>query len=125
MVLPLCLRPCILLNLLLRFKCLELIHTNHLTSGTVFLKSLNAMDPFTATMIKRAGLVFGCIFVIVFVERIGRRRMCLIVGSLSAVFLLLMGGLGTVQPPQAETQNTILAATIIFPVLYMIGFGST
>ncbi|KAL2678460.1 hypothetical protein Neosp_009206 [[Neocosmospora] mangrovei] len=36
-----------------------------------------------------------------------------------------MGGLGTITPRQAGTSNGILALTIIFPVLYMVGFGST
>ncbi|RTE74410.1 hypothetical protein BHE90_011145 [Fusarium euwallaceae] len=92
--------------------------------GTVLLKSLNVMDPFTATMIKRAVVLAACIFVIVFVERIGRRRLCLIVGSMCAACLLIMGGLGTITPRQTDTSNGILALTIIFPVLYMVGFGS-
>ncbi|KAM5375789.1 hypothetical protein ACJZ2D_005845 [Fusarium nematophilum] len=93
--------------------------------GTIFLKSLNVMDPFTATMIKRAVILAACIFVISFVERIGRRRLCLVVGSMCAACLLIMGGLGTVTPRQTGVSNGILALTIIFPVLYMAGFGST
>lgn len=94
-------------------------------SGTVFLRSLNVMDPFTATIVKRAVVLAACIFVIVFVERIGRRRLCLIVGSMCAACLLIMGGLGTITPRQAGTSNGILALTIVFTVLYMVGFGST
>jgi MFS transporter, SP family, sugar:H+ symporter len=94
-------------------------------SGTVFLKQLNIMDPFTATMIKRAMLVASCIFVILFVERVGRRRLCLIVGSMMAATLLIMGSIGSVKPRNTAENNTILAMTLLFPVGYMIGFGST
>jgi MFS transporter, SP family, sugar:H+ symporter len=93
--------------------------------GTIFLKRLSVIDPFTATMIKRAGLVVGCIFVITTIDRIGRRRLCLVVGSISASCLMVMGGLGTVEPPREETQKGILAMTLIFPMAYMIVFGST
>ena len=95
------------------------------TYGTIFLKRISVIDPFTGTMIKRAGLLGGCIFVIVAVERIGRRRMAVVVGSLCAVCLMVMGGLGTVQPERKGTNNGILAMSIIFPCMYMIGFGST
>lgn len=83
------------------------------------------MDPFTATLIKRGAIVIACIFVILFVERIGRRRLCLVVGSMCAASLLIMGGLGTITPKQKPVSDGVLAMTILFPVFYMIGFGST
>ncbi|KAF4979773.1 hypothetical protein FZEAL_4077 [Fusarium zealandicum] len=94
-------------------------------SGTVFLGELNDMDPFTAALIKRAVILVGCIFVILFVERIGRRRLCLIVGSMCAASLMIMGGLGTITPKQTDVSKGILAMTILFPMFYTIGFGST
>ncbi|KAM9882665.1 hypothetical protein VD0002_g2037 [Verticillium dahliae] len=93
--------------------------------GTVFLKSLNIMDPFTATLIKRSIILVGCVFVILFVERLGRRRLSLIVGSLCGTSLLVMGGLGTVASRSTVENNTLLTMTILFPVFYMVGFGST
>ncbi|VUC27305.1 unnamed protein product [Clonostachys rosea] len=93
--------------------------------GTIFLKSVGVIDPFTGTMIKRAGLLIGCIFVIAFVEKIGRRRVALVVGSISAACLMVMGGLGTVTPPNTSAQKGVLAMSIIFPCAYMIAFGST
>lgn len=83
------------------------------------------MDPFTGTMIKRAGLLVGCIFVVTTVDRIGRRRTSLIFGFFACLFLMIMGGLGTIKPPQEGVQKGILAMTIIFPCAYMIAFGST
>uniref|UniRef100_A0A8H7KAI1 Major facilitator superfamily (MFS) profile domain-containing protein n=1 Tax=Bionectria ochroleuca TaxID=29856 RepID=A0A8H7KAI1_BIOOC len=93
--------------------------------GTIFLKSVGVIDPFTGTMIKRAGILIGCIFVISFVEKIGRRRVALVVGSISAACLMVMGGLGTVTPPNPSAQKGVLAMSIIFPCAYMIAFGST
>ncbi|KAH8882258.1 low-affinity glucose transporter HXT1 [Thozetella sp. PMI_491] len=93
--------------------------------GTVFLKSLGTIDAFTGTMIKRGLLVVGCIFVITCVERLGRRPIAVVSGGLSAICLFLMGGLATVRPATSGLNNAILAMTIIFPVLYMVGIGST
>ncbi|KAH7026648.1 low-affinity glucose transporter HXT1 [Microdochium trichocladiopsis] len=93
--------------------------------GTIFLKMLNVMDPFTGTMIKRAGLLLGTIFVITMVDRIGRRNTSIIFGSLTASCLLIMGALGTVTPSNVGLQKGVLAMSIIFPCTYMIGFGST
>lgn len=119
-------RPDIRQQLVRPFPSLELDSADlYAFSGTVFLKSLNVMDPFTATMIKRGVILVGCIFVILFVERIGRRRLCLIVGSMCAGSLIIMGGLGTVTQRQTDTSNGVLAMSILFPMFYMIGFGST
>ncbi|KAK7978745.1 aldehyde dehydrogenase [Apiospora saccharicola] len=95
------------------------------TYGTVFLKQINVMDPFTGTLIKRAGLLGGCIFVVTFVEKIGRRRVALTVGTITAAVLMVMGGLGTIAKPTASVQYGILAMSLIFPCVYMIAFGST
>ncbi|KAF6799509.1 sugar transporter [Colletotrichum musicola] len=95
------------------------------TYGAVFLKQLNIMDPFSATMIKRGLIVGACVFVVVFVERIGRRRMCLVVGSMMLASLMIMGGLGTMKRRDGVQDKVLLAMTIVFPVFYMIGFGST
>lgn len=94
------------------------------TYGTVFLKQINVMDPFTGTLIKRAGLLGGCIFVITMVEKIGRRRVALTVGTMTTAVLMVMGGLGTIPNATKSQQNGILAMSIIFPCVYMISFGS-
>lgn len=91
----------------------------------MFLKQLNIMDPFSATMIKRGLIVGACVFVVVFVERIGRRRMCLVVGSMMIASLMIMGGMGTMKHRDDVQDKVLLAMTIMFPVFYMIGFGST
>ncbi|KAK6844384.1 general substrate transporter [Apiospora arundinis] len=95
------------------------------TYGTVFLKQINVMDPFTGTLIKRAGLLGGCIFVITMVEKIGRRRVALTVGTMTTAVLMVMGGLGTIPNATKSQQNGILAMSIIFPCVYMISFGSS
>ncbi|KAK8112358.1 aldehyde dehydrogenase [Apiospora kogelbergensis] len=94
------------------------------TYGTVFLKQINVMDPFTGTLIKRAGLLVGCIFVITMVEKIGRRRVILVMGAITTIVLMVMGGLGTVPNATKPVQHGILAMSIIFPCAYMIAYGS-
>lgn len=56
------------------------------------------MDSFTATMIKRAVLLLGPITIMTCIERLGRRKTFLGMGSLSASSLLMMGVLGAIQP---------------------------
>ncbi|KAH7324253.1 general substrate transporter [Stachybotrys elegans] len=93
--------------------------------GTVFLKQIAVMDPFTGTLIKRSLVLGGCIFVITMVERLGRRRVALTVGSITTSVLMIMGGLGTIHEPNRSEKLGILAMTIIFPCTYIIAFGST
>lgn len=75
-------------------------------------------------MIKRAMLVFACLFVVFSVERLGRRRLCIVVGSMAAATLLIMGGLGTIQKRNQSESYGVLVMTLLYPVFYMVGFGS-
>ena len=93
--------------------------------STIFLKSLNVIDPFTGKMIKRAGLLGGCIFVIFLVDYIGRRRTAIWFGGVTAACLLVMGACGSITPSTRSAQEGVLAMSLIVPCMYMIGFGST
>ncbi|TPX07934.1 uncharacterized protein E0L32_010389 [Thyridium curvatum] len=93
--------------------------------GAIFLKSINVMDAFTATMIKRSFLVFGCLLVIFFIDRVGRRRFFLFFGSFSAASLLAMGALGSISPATLEVKKGIVAMAMFFPFCYITAFAST
>jgi len=94
------------------------------TYGTVFLKQLGIIDPFTGTMIKRAFMLCGCIFIITCLERLGRRNVSLVAGTVYTASLWVMGGLGTIKPTQDGTDIGIVAMSFLFPISYMIGFGA-
>ncbi|TLS27468.1 hypothetical protein PpBr36_04856 [Pyricularia pennisetigena] len=92
--------------------------------GTVFLAQVNIMDPFTATMIKRAVLLLGPITVMTCIERLGRRKTFLSMGTLSATSLLMMGVLGAIQPATDGLKRGIVALSVLFPYAYIASFGS-
>ncbi|KAI6562528.1 hypothetical protein MCOR03_003353 [Pyricularia oryzae] len=81
------------------------------------------MDSFTATMIKRAVLLLGPITIMTCIERLGRRKTFLGMGSLSASSLLMMGVLGAIQPASDGLKRGIVAVSILFPHAYIASFG--
>ncbi|VUC32433.1 unnamed protein product [Clonostachys rosea] len=93
--------------------------------GSIFLKSINVMNAFTATMIKRALLCIGCLAVIFFVDKTGRRRMFLVGSFITAAALMVMGGLGTVAPSTMGIKKGIVAMALVFPATYMNSFAAT
>ncbi|KAI6565703.1 hypothetical protein MCOR09_006715 [Pyricularia oryzae] len=84
---------------------------------------VNIMDSFTATMIKRAVLLLGPITIMTCIERLGRRKTFLGMGSLSASSLLMMGVLGAIQPASDGLKRGIVAVSILFPHAYIASFG--
>lgn len=100
---------------------------NHLTGitfanqyGTIFLKSINAMDPFTAQMIKRALMVLATIVAIMTSDKAGRRRTFHVSNLFVAFSLMVMGGLGTVEPSTLSVKKGILAMTFLFSVSHLL-----
>jgi MFS transporter, SP family, sugar:H+ symporter len=94
------------------------------TYGAIFIQSINVMDTFTATLIKRGILCLGPIVVLLTIEPLGRRRLFFIFGSLSAVSLITMGALGSVMPDTLALKKGIVAMAIFFPFCYISSFGS-
>lgn len=92
--------------------------------GTIFLKQVNVMNPFTATLVKRALLCFGCLTVIFFVEKTGRRPMFFVGAFITTVSLMIMGGLGTIPKPANSVKEGIVAMSILFPTTYIMSFTS-
>ncbi|KAI6537633.1 hypothetical protein MCOR16_002018 [Pyricularia oryzae] len=69
------------------------------------------MDSFTATMIKRAVLLLGPITIMTCIERLGRRKTFLSMGSLA------------IQPASDGLKRGIDALSILFPYAYIVSFG--
>ncbi|KAI6282205.1 hypothetical protein MCOR28_005300 [Pyricularia oryzae] len=74
-------------------------------------------------MIKRAVLLLGPITIMTCIERLGRRKTFLGMGSLSASSLLMMGVLGAIQPASDGLKRGIVAVSILFPHAYIASFG--
>lgn len=92
--------------------------------GTVFLKQLGSIDPFTGNMIKKIVILCGPITSILVIERLGRRNMYLIWGLMSCLALITMGGLGCQNPLGKKYKTGIVAMTIFFPYARVVSFGA-
>ncbi|TDZ16864.1 putative glucose transporter rco-3 [Colletotrichum orbiculare MAFF 240422] len=91
--------------------------------GTIFLKSLKVIDPFMATMMKRALLLGTAITFMFIIDRVGRRRLFLSMGLVQTAILLVMGGMGTISHPSLDINKGIVALTILFPIFHFVSFG--
>lgn len=69
-------------------------------------------------------MLLGCIFIITCLEKLGRRNVALVSGTICTSSLMVMGGLGTIKPNQRGTDIGIVAMSFLFPISYMIGFGA-
>ncbi|RDW91886.1 hypothetical protein BP5796_01280 [Coleophoma crateriformis] len=90
--------------------------------GTVFIKTLGTINPYSFTVIANA---IGCIgpFANFFlIERMGRRNMYLFFGTLCCASLFTLGGLG-LGNGNFHLKAGIVAMTIIYPLFYIMSFG--
>lgn len=83
------------------------------------------MNAFTATLIKRGLLCIGCLVVIFGVDKTGRRRMFLGGSFLTALALMVMGGLGTINPASISVKKGIVAMALMYPATYINSFAAT
>ncbi|OBR05309.1 Hexose transporter [Colletotrichum higginsianum IMI 349063] len=91
--------------------------------GTIFLKSLKVIDPFMATMVKRALLLVTAITFMFIIDKAGRRRLFLYMGFMQTAVLMVMGGLGTIAHPTLDINKGIVALTMMYPVFHFVSFG--
>ena len=82
------------------------------------------MGQFQATLIKRGILCVGALVPILLVDRIGRRMIVFVLGSLAAASLMAMGGVASVQPQTLVLKKAVVAMAILFPFCYIGSFGS-
>ncbi|OHW89894.1 sugar transporter [Colletotrichum incanum] len=91
--------------------------------GTIFLKSLKVIDPFMATMVKRALLLVTAITFMFIIDKAGRRPLFLYMGFMQTAVLMVMGGLGTIAHPTVDINKGIVAMTMMFPIFHFVSFG--
>ncbi|KAF2191981.1 MFS general substrate transporter [Zopfia rhizophila CBS 207.26] len=63
--------------------------------GTIFLKSLGTINPFTFTVISQTACILGGLVFISLIDRIGRRRFWQTSAPLAALTMMTVGALGT------------------------------
>lgn len=57
-------------------------------------------------------------------DRVGRRMIVFIFGSLSAITLLAMGSIASVKPETLELKKAVVATAIFFPFCYISSFAA-
>lgn len=92
--------------------------------GTVFLSQVGGINAFTGTVIKRAVVCLGPLTNIFMIERIGRRWIYIVWGTLVALAFITMGGLACQDPLSREYKMGIVAMIIIFPYGRGVSFGT-
>ncbi len=92
--------------------------------GTVFLSQVGGINAFTGTVIKRAVVCLGPLTNIFLIERVGRRWIYILWGSLVAAAFFTMGGLACQTPLSRDAKMGIVAMIILFPYGRGVSFGT-
>ncbi|EED12347.1 sugar transporter, putative [Talaromyces stipitatus ATCC 10500] len=90
--------------------------------GTVFIKTLGTINPYKFTLISNAIGCLGPFLTFFLVDRLGRRNMYLIFGTLCGSCLFVMGGLG-LGTVTFQQKAGIVAMDILYPFFYCFSFG--
>lgn len=92
--------------------------------GALFVKSLGTVNQFTITIITACINTVICVVSMALVDKIGRRKLLLMGGTVQSAALMTMGGLGTVNDPSRSIKSGIIAMQVIFVTGYFIGWAS-
>jgi len=79
------------------------------TYGALFIKSLGTVNQFTITVITASSNTVICLVSMALVDKIGRRKLLLIGGTIQCAPLMTMGGLGTVNDPTKAIKSGTIA----------------
>lgn len=94
------------------------------TYGAIFIRDIDVMDTFVATLIKRGILCVGSLLPIFLLDYAGRRKFVFVFGSLSAASLIAMGAIASVKPETLEPKKAVVAMAIFFPFCYISSFAA-
>lgn len=90
--------------------------------GTIFIKSLNTVDPFQMSIVSSVVAIVAVIIVLLFTDEFGRKKFLVIGSVIQAIALLVMGGLGTGDVTTAK-KNGIVATMMINSFAYCISWA--
>ncbi|KEF58109.1 uncharacterized protein A1O9_06032 [Exophiala aquamarina CBS 119918] len=92
--------------------------------GALFVKSLGTINQFNITIITACINTVVCLVSMALVDKVGRRKLLLVGGTVQSAALMTMGGLGTVNDPSRGIKSGIIAMQVIFVTGYFIGWAS-
>ncbi|KAL2835596.1 general substrate transporter [Aspergillus pseudoustus] len=81
--------------------------------GTLFVQSLNSINPFQFSLMSSCINTFSCLVAIYITDRVGRRPILMIGSVLQIIWLFTMGGVGTIANPTMAQTQVIVAATAL------------
>ncbi|KAL1897614.1 hypothetical protein Sste5346_003920 [Sporothrix stenoceras] len=90
---------------------------------TIFLKTLNTINPFLFNILSSAAGVVGAAVFLSLVDRVGRRRFWQTLAPMCAVCMLCLGALGVNPNPSIAQKNAIAAFFPIFGFFFMSSFA--
>ena len=91
--------------------------------GTIFVKSLNTVNPFTISSINAALTVISTSITLLCNDRIGRRPILIGGGLLQGVFLFLMGGFGSANPLTNGMKSGIIVGMMLYGVSFSLSWA--
>lgn len=81
--------------------------------GTLFVQSLNSINPFQFSLMSSCINTISCLAAIYITDRVGRRPLLMLGSVFQVVWLFVMGGVGTVASPTTAQKQPIVAATAL------------
>ena len=91
--------------------------------GTIFVKSLNTVNPFTISSVAAALVVVSTLVTLLFNDRIGRRPILIGGGLLQALFLFLMGGFGSANLLTDGMKTGIIVGMMLYGVAFSLSWA--
>ncbi|CAL5866682.1 uncharacterized protein PFLUO_LOCUS892 [Penicillium psychrofluorescens] len=92
--------------------------------GVVFYKQQNISDPFLLSVIQTVISVVCSVITLLFVDQVGRRAIILTGGTAMGVFLLLVGGMGTLKNPGPNAKRTMVASLMLYGASYALSWAT-
>ncbi|KAH8799679.1 hypothetical protein F5884DRAFT_863287 [Xylogone sp. PMI_703] len=92
--------------------------------AVVFYKAQEFKNSFELGMIQQALGVAAVMLTTVVVDSFGRRRILLVGGMLNAMFLFIMGGMGTLVHPSLVEKRLMVASVMLWFYFYLLSWAS-
>ncbi|KAH8807734.1 general substrate transporter [Xylogone sp. PMI_703] len=93
--------------------------------GTIYIKSLGTVDPFTMTVINQAINTVAVIVAMTLLDRLGRRPLLMFGGTIQAVALFAMSGLGTPSTITRSMKLGVVSLLSVFNFGFYVGWAPT
>ncbi|KAH6721875.1 putative sugar transport protein [Leptodontidium sp. MPI-SDFR-AT-0119] len=91
--------------------------------GTLFVKALHTVNPFSVTLGTNAIDIGGILFCMLLADRVGRRPVLIISALLQTAALLTMGGLGTSDASVTAVKAGIVAMLLLYSFGWSFGYA--